>query len=30
MYIEFILRGMMVSLATPIEVELSYWIGDLG
>ena len=30
MSIDFVLRGMIVSLATPIAVELSHWIGERG
>ena len=30
MSIDFVLRGMMVSLDTPTAVELSHWMGDLG
>ena len=30
MYIDFVLRGMMLSLDTPTAVELSHWMGDLG
>ena len=30
MSIDFVLREMMVSLATPTAVELSHWMGDLG
>ena len=29
MSIDFVLRGMMVLLATPTAIELSHWMGDL-
>ena len=30
MFMDLVLRGIMVSLVTPTDVELSHWMGGLG
>ena len=30
MFVDFVLRGIIVLLATPMAAELSHWIGDWG